>query len=90
LIDPVTVFNVDLSPTRNAARWFSWLMQGVKPENGDELIYTGTEGYAGAVTRSTKQQPIIAGNVSESQNISLTDIARPAIPLFKHETVEFN
>ena len=89
LVDPATVFNVELSPVRNAARWFSFIMQGVRPEDGDELIFAGAEGYAGARTESKKGAPIIHGMFVEDSNISLANIARPATPIFKPETVEF-
>lgn len=95
LIDPETVFNVELSPARNAARWFSYIMQGVKPSRGDQLIYTGTEGYAGARTSSNKVQPIMTGtNIPESGNISRDAISGSIVgisntPFLRPETVEF-
>lgn len=89
LIDPDTVFNVELSPERIAARWFSWVMQGVKPTQGDELIFTGAEGYAGAKTTSTKEHPTIAGEIAENENLSLNKITKPSTPKLKPETVEF-
>jgi hypothetical protein len=95
LIDPATVFNVELSPARNAARWFSWIMQGVKPKQGDQLIYASTEGYANARTTSEAERPIMAGsNIPENGNISIDNISTRInnvsnTPKFRPETVEF-
>ena len=91
LIDPASVMNVELSPLRNAARWLSWVMQGATDAIGRDLIFTGSEGYSGAVTRSIKSPTILAGDKAENQNISLTDIAIGDLrqPKFKPETVEF-
>ena len=89
LHDPDTVFNVELSPARNAARWYSHVMQGVKD---DKLIFTGAEGYAGARTEAQKTDPVVSVNIAENTDISPDIIAQPEKrnPKTKAETVEFN
>jgi hypothetical protein len=89
LIDEDTVFNVELSPVRMAARWFGWVMQGVNPAGGDALIFTSAEGYAGAITTSKKQSPVITGAVSEQQDLVASIINGQLVPLLKPELVEF-
>ena len=92
LIDPASVMNVELSPLRNAARWLSWILQGTTNAIGRDLIFTGSEGYSGAVTRSIKSPTVLAGDKAENQNISLNNIVISGLgaPLrFKPETVEF-
>jgi ferredoxin len=41
LIDPASVFNVELSPARMAARWYSWLMQAFRVKS---LVVSGRYG----------------------------------------------
>jgi hypothetical protein len=89
LIDADTVFNVELSPVRMAARWFGWVMQGVSPEKGDKLIFASAEGYAGAITTSRKQNPVMTGGVSEQQDLAASMINGSPLPLLKPELVEF-
>jgi ferredoxin len=168
LIDPGTVFNVDLSPSRMAARWFGWVMQamrvkrlaiggtyritpgqciqcgncysdypnafinggssalfvggvteitptdanleqdiqggievcpvgaiavtdeGMVIEGADELIFTGAEGYADAITTSKHAGSVANGEVLERQNWNAGKIInRNPIPKFKPELVEF-
>jgi uncharacterized protein (TIGR02145 family) len=91
LIDPSTVFNVELSPARMAARWFSRIMQGVKPETGDKLIFTGSEGYIGAKTTSKHANSVTTEEVSERQDWDISKIInRNPIPKFNPELVEFD
>ena len=92
LIDADNVFNVELSPLRNAARWYSWLIQGVKPENKTQLIYTSSEGYAGAQTQSLKKNAIISSEIREDKKEITSDIIsllEKKEPRFKSEIVEF-
>ena len=101
LIDPTSVMNVELSPARNAARWFHWIVQGSTETLGYDLIFTGAEGYAGAITEtrmtddatgaSSGKNPIILDNVTENQNITAGDIAIEKLryPKFKPMIAEF-
>jgi ferredoxin len=168
LIDPNTVFNVDLIPARMAARWFGWVMQamrvkrlaiggtysiipgqciqcgncygdypnafinggtsalfvggvteitpsdtnleqdiqggievcpsgaitiedeGMAIEGNDELIFTGAEGYADAITTSKHAESVVNGEVLEKQNWNAGKIInRNPVPKFKPELVEF-
>jgi len=91
LIDPDSVMNVELSPARNAARWFSWIMQGATDTIGRELIFTSAEGYAGAITKTIGKQAIVDGSVAENQNITGDDIVVESLqkPKFKPKIAEF-
>jgi hypothetical protein len=90
LIDHSTVFNIDLSPARMAARWFGWIMQGVNPLAGDQLIFTSAEGYADAITTSKHAGSVANSEVLERQNWEAAVIInRNPIPKFKPELVEF-
>lgn len=92
LIDPDTVINIEISPLRNAARWFSWMMQCVPKEVNKHLIYCGTEGYSGAVTTSYyAANPIISNEAAENQSITSDSIAieLKKHPIFKPEIVKF-
>ncbi len=87
LIDPDTIFNVALSPARIAARWMSWILQGVNNAENSELVFASAEGYTGAKTTSNKGYPV-QGEILESQNFSVNQV-EDGLPILKPETVEF-
>ena len=89
LHDAKTVFNVELSPARNAARWYSYIMQGTK---GNEMIFAGAEGYAGARTESQKDDSVIIIPITENTDITpaIISLSNKREPRTKSETVEFN
>ena len=85
LVDPNTVFNVELSPARMAARWFSWVTQGI---GSNTLRFAGAEGYSGAKTTSKKANSIMSEEVLEHQNLEACFI-RESAPILKSEQIEF-
>lgn len=68
VVDADSIYNAPISPARNAMRWYSWVMQGVKQD--DRLIFSGGEGYTKAELETTEGCIIEASALNESQDIS--------------------
>ncbi|NDW19872.1 hypothetical protein D0T53_13285 [Dysgonomonas sp. 216] len=90
VIDSNSIYNASISPARNAMRWYSWIMQGVKLD--DELIFAGGEGYVKAKLETSNECTIESSVLSESQNITLSQFKDLNYPysIFKPEIISFN
>lgn len=90
VLDADSIYNASVSPARNAMRWYSWIMQGVKLD--DELIFAGGEGYVKAKLETNKDCSVESSALVESQTIipvNFKDSSLP-VPIFEPETVSFN
>lgn len=89
VIESESVYNASISPARNAMRWYSWVMQGVKLD--DKLIFAGGEGYLKADLKTLSDCSVEANVLSESQTIkkSAFEDQDVPIPIFRPETVSF-
>lgn len=90
VIDPDSIYNASISPARNAMRWYSWIMQGVKLD--DELIFSGGEGYVKAKLETTGNCSIESSALLESGTIIISGFENDnlPIPIFEPETVSFD
>ncbi|PXV61186.1 hypothetical protein CLV62_12519 [Dysgonomonas alginatilytica] len=88
VIDPDSIYNVSISPARNAMRWYSWIMQGVKDE---ALIFAGGEGYVRAKLLINTICSIETSVIKESQDILPSDFKESELytPIFKPELISF-
>lgn len=90
VIDSDSIYNTSISPARNAMRWYSWIMQGVKLD--DELIFSGGEGYVKAKLETTGNCSIESSALLESGTIILSTFEDDnlPIPIFEPETISFD
>ncbi|GHT33587.1 hypothetical protein FACS189434_08070 [Bacteroidia bacterium] len=88
---PYSVYNSRLSPARNAMRWFSWFMQGIKDLTSAKMLFRNSEGYSNAKMLTTDICRIEAQAISENEDLTLSDFAdaEMAMPIFKPEKVSF-
>lgn len=94
IIDPATVFNYRLSPSRNAMRWFDRIMAAVKKLNaGTKLTFSAGDGnYLASGLLSTGPCIYESHALSESQNIALVDFADQsnALPINFAERIKYS
>lgn len=91
---PDDIYNVRLSPVRNAMRWFAHILSNYRQYTNGKLKFSSGEGNYTAVT----QMPASQGNIIENQPIAenayidLSKFAHPTeyYPLWFYETVTFD
>jgi hypothetical protein len=89
LIDPTSVYNVRISPVRNALRWLPWIMASYPDPETGQLIFTDGDGniYAYGLLAT---DPVESAVVHENQTLMLSDLASSDVPVLKNEIVTFN
>jgi hypothetical protein len=88
MIDPGSVYNARISPVRNALRWLKYIFQCyIDPASGTLTFMEGEGNYY--ATGLLAAGPIENTTVSESQTLTLSNVAGDPTTIWKNETVEF-
>jgi hypothetical protein len=91
IVDPPTIYNYAITPTRNLMRWFKSISASLVDYTTDYLYYTTGLSNVFASGKNNNSCTIEASTIAENQNISYSNFSdsTDATPLWKPITATF-
>ncbi|MEX6689215.1 hypothetical protein QTN47_17025 [Danxiaibacter flavus] len=93
IVDPDTVYNFRISPTRNLMRWFAYIISSYRDAAGKKIKFTAGDGNL--VAKGQQSAPygkMDNAPLQENQDIDASIFFHPeySTPILRNETVQFS